>query len=53
MHIFLGSCRDEGDGEAGGAGGAGEVNSKLYLTDCPLPIAHSRFPVPDSLFPVP
>jgi hypothetical protein len=47
--------------------GAGEVNSKLYLTFCPLPIpdcrlpiadcrlpiADCRLPVPYSLFPVP
>ncbi|MEQ8973591.1 MAG: hypothetical protein RIE73_24770 [Coleofasciculus sp. C1-SOL-03] len=27
-------------------GEIGEVNSKLYLTHCPLPIAYCLFPVP-------
>ncbi|MEQ8956902.1 MAG: hypothetical protein RLP02_03105, partial [Coleofasciculus sp. C2-GNP5-27] len=38
---------------AGEAGGDEEVNSKLYLAYCLLPIAYCLFPVPCSLFPVP
>ncbi|MFP4120800.1 hypothetical protein [Coleofasciculus sp.] len=36
-----------------GAGGAGEVNSKLYLTYCLLPIAYCPLPIAYSLFPIP